>query len=238
VVSTRADRRTGRGGRWLAALGLALLALGAALLVRSWLPGTGSSAGTSLPSFVRAWLPGQAGGDASPTTNLPPFVVAPAVRMERYRPTPSPYAGVPVGLALPALGVRAPIVPVRLSDHELVPPSDPQMLGWWTGSARAGGLRGGTVLIGHTVHTGGGAFDHLDRLDPGDVARVRTARGVVRYVVRAVTTYRKASFATDAARIFDPSVPGRLVLITCSDWNGTTYLSNTVVFADRPLGST
>ena len=26
--------------------------------------------------------------------------------------------------------------------------------------------------------------------------------------------------------------PGRLVLITCEDWNGTTYLSNAVVFAD------
>jgi hypothetical protein len=32
--------------------------------------------------------------------------------------------------------------------------------------------------------------------------------------------------------VFRQRGPGRLVLITCEDWNGTTYLSNAVVFAD------
>jgi hypothetical protein len=33
--------------------------------------------------------------------------------------------------------------------------------------------------------------------------------------------------------VFDQGVPGRLVLITCEDWNGSVYLSNEVVIAHR-----
>ena len=61
---------------------------------------------------------------------------------------------------------------------------------------------------------------------------MRTAKGAVRYAVTGVTIYRKACLARDAERVFRQSGPGRLVLITCEDWNGTTYLSNAVVFAD------
>jgi hypothetical protein len=62
--------------------------------------------------------------------------------------------------------------------------------------------------------------------------RVRTAKGPIRYEVTGVTVYRKAGLARDAAKVFHQRGPGRLVLITCEDWNGTTYLSNAVVFAD------
>ena len=34
-----------------------------------------------------------------------------------------------------------------------------------------------------------------------------------------------------ATRLFSQRVPGRLVLITCEDWNGVEYLSNVVVTA-------
>ena len=47
-----------------------------------------------------------------------------------------------------------------------------------------------------------------------------------------MTIYRKATLARDAAKVFRQDGPGRLVLITCEDWNGTMYLSNAVVFAD------
>jgi hypothetical protein len=46
-----------------------------------------------------------------------------------------------------------------------------------------------------------------------------------------VTTYRKASLAKRAAQLFDQGVRGRLVLVTCEDWNGAVYLSNVVVVA-------
>ena len=51
-------------------------------------------------------------------------------------------------------------------------------------------------------------------------------------MVRGVTIYRKASLAEDAQKVFSQVVPGRLVLVTCEDWDGQTYLSNAVVFAD------
>ena len=81
------------------------------------------------------------------------------------------------------------------------------------------------------MHNGGGAFDNLDRLVPGSVVVVSTARGLLRYRVATVATYRKATLAKRAARLFDQGVRGRLVLVTCEDWNGQRYLSNVVVVA-------
>jgi hypothetical protein len=51
-------------------------------------------------------------------------------------------------------------------------------------------------------------------------------------VVSAVATYRKNTLAKRAQQLFDQSVPGRLVLVTCEDWDGTAYLSNAVVIAN------
>ena len=76
------------------------------------------------------------------------------------------------------------------------------MLGWWDGGAVPGAAHGGALVTGHTVHTGGGAFDDLETLRPGDPVRVRTARGTIRYAVTGVTVYRKASLARDAAKVF------------------------------------
>ena len=45
-----------------------------------------------------------------------------------------------------------------------------------------------------------------------------------------------ASLARHAAQVFDQGGPGRLVLVTCDDWNGYQYLSNAVVLAE-PRGT-
>ena len=89
------------------------------------------------------------------------------------------------------------------------------------------------MITGHTVHAGGGAFDELEQLRAGDVVVVTTSRGTLRYQVTGVTTYRKQALARNAAAVFDQSVPGRLVLVTCEDWTGKVYLSNVVVVAQR-----
>jgi hypothetical protein len=60
---------------------------------------------------------------------------------------------------------------------------------------------------------------------------VRTGHGWIRYVVRSVRIYDKGSVAEDASRLFSQRVPGRLVLVTCEDWDGVRYLSNVVVTA-------
>jgi hypothetical protein len=70
-------------------------------------------------------------------------------------------------------------------------------------------------------------------MEPGELVRVRTPSGVPDYAVSQVTVYRKSTLARAAEQIFSQTVPGRLVLITCEDWNGVGYDSNAVVVANR-----
>ncbi|TCN34571.1 LPXTG-site transpeptidase (sortase) family protein [Kribbella orskensis] len=136
-------------------------------------------------------------------------------------------------MSIPRLGVSAPVVPIVAEAGSLTPPSNPQKLGWWSGGAEPGARRGSAVITGHTVHAGGGALDDLEQLRAGDSVSVTTSRGLLTYRVTGVTTYRKQALAGNADRVFDQDVPGRLVLITCEDWNGKVYLSNVVVVAQR-----
>jgi len=132
---------------------------------------------------------------------------------------------------VPGLGVSARVLSIRARGGELIPPSNPRLVGWWSDGARPGAARGSAIITGHTVHTGGGAFDDLEQLKAGDSVKVATGGRTVSYAVVSVTTYRKRALAKSAAKLFDQSVPGRLVLVTCEDWNGTAYLSNVVVIA-------
>lgn len=139
-------------------------------------------------------------------------------------------------LRIPALDVDAPVVPVKAPGGTLTPPSDPQELGWWADGARPGERQGSVLVAGHTVHNGGGALDDLEQLEVGDPITVAT-RGSdaadLAYVVTSVRIYGKGRLARQAATIFAQDVPGRLVVVTCEDWNGSDYLSNVVVVA-RP----
>jgi LPXTG-site transpeptidase (sortase) family protein len=141
----------------------------------------------------------------------------------------------PLRLAAPSLALSAPVTPIELEGTALVPPSDPQVLGWWSDGSLPGAARGTAVITGHTVHTGGGSFDHLKELRPGDPISVKTTRGVLAYRVTTVRNYSKAQLTDHAKSVFSRTVPGRLALITCTDWNGVAYESNTVVFA-TPVG--
>jgi LPXTG-site transpeptidase (sortase) family protein len=132
---------------------------------------------------------------------------------------------------VPRLGISARVLGIRARGGTLIPPSNPRLVGWWSDGARPGAAKGSAIITGHTVHDGGGAFDDLDELSAGDAVSVTTGRGTLSYVVTSVTTYRKKALAKQAAQLFDQSVPGRLVLVTCEDWDGTAYLSNAVVIA-------
>lgn len=173
---------------------------------------------------------------------LLPFVVEPSISFEKAQAAVVPTrtaaraAGVPLSLVVPRLGVDAPVIKIKIEKGVLIPPSDPTVVGWWAKGSRPGAAWGGALLTGHTMHLGGGVFDDLEKLKTRDDVRVRTPNGVLRYTVTGVTIYRKASLAKDAKRVFSQTVPGRLVLVTCEDWNGYIYLSNTVVFADLNEG--
>lgn len=213
----------GNPSQVVSALGLVLLLVGCVVLGRST-DTPGATVAPQTPQRARSV----------------PWVIEPTVRFETAgrtgvprRPQPHPARGIPRRIVVPRLGVDARVVNVDAAPGGvLVPPDDPTVLGWWRGGAPPGAVRGAALITGHTVSSGGGAFDNLDTLRAGNRVSVRTRRGRIDYRVTGVTVYRKATLAQDAERVFSQSVPGRLVLITCEDWNGTTYLSNAVVFAD------
>lgn len=160
--------------------------------------------------------------------------VAPAPAAEprkRTGPRAVPGAGPPRRIVVESLGIDARVVPITTQGTTLDPPADPQVLGWWSGGARAGAARGSALVTGHTVHTGGGAMDDLEQISEGARIRVVTPRGSIRYVARSVKVLGKSAMARQAPRLFSQTAPGRLVLVTCEDWDGSGYRSNVVVTA-------
>jgi LPXTG-site transpeptidase (sortase) family protein len=204
------SRPTDRGRPLLgvAAFGLVLALVGAVLWFRQEPPAD------VVPGDA---APANTGSDASP--------VPPPAKIARWRP------GAPRSITIDRLAVRAPVLPIHTVGSTLVPPGDPTELGWWADGARPGDPRGSVLITGHTVHTGGGALDQLEELEPGDSMTVRTRHDTVRYSVRRVVIPDKGVVARQAERLFSQEVPGRLVLITCEDWDGTAYRSNVVVTA-------
>ncbi|ABL82099.1 MULTISPECIES: class F sortase [unclassified Nocardioides] len=203
---------TRRHPAWVAAAGAALLAAGAALW---WAQATRTQALTADPAARAAERPATG-------------AVAEPVRAPRE-------PGAPQRIRIPALRVDAPVLPVRAPGRTLVPPSDPLRLGWWADGAKPGATTGSALVAGHTVHDGGGALDHLEDLERGDAVVVRTDKSTIRYEVRRVRVYSKGAIAEHATELFSQRVPGRLVLVTCEDWDGERYLSNVVVTA-TPAG--
>ena len=143
------------------------------------------------------------------------------------RPTSTP--GVPNSLQVPRLQVSSVVVPISGASGALIPPSNPQQVGWWVQGPKPGAAEGTAVLTGHTVHYGGGAFDHLSFLKVGDHFTVKTDHGTIRYVIVKLHKYETGELAREATTIFRLTGPPRVLLVTCTGWNGRIYLENTVV---------
>lgn len=124
--------------------------------------------------------------------------------------------------------IDAPVVPVQLDGGTLVPPADPRVLGWW--GSKAGASRGTTLLVGHTVHDGGGALDNLEDVPLGSTLRVSG----VRYTVTSNRVISKTKLAEEAQRLFSPASKPRLVVVTCENYHPATghYSSNVVLVAE------
>ncbi|QIK77463.1 class F sortase [Nocardioides piscis] len=140
-------------------------------------------------------------------------------------------AAPPRRVEVDALGIDVEVIPIELEASTLVPPDDPQVLGWWAEGAVPGARRGSALVTGHTVHAGGGALDHLETLRQGQSVTVTTEAGSIAYRVSRVEVFVKSRIAASAERLFSQRVRGRLVLVTCEDWNGVSYESNVVVIA-------
>ena len=68
-------------------------------------------------------------------------------------------------------------------------------------------------------------------LSRGDAIQVKGSDSALTYRVKSVEVLHKDEVARHAAEIFDQTAPGRLVLITCDDWDGTAWQSNIVTVA-------
>ena len=138
----------------------------------------------------------------------------------------------PYSLRIPRIGVEAPVVAIQSNeDRVLDPPRDPGLAGWWSDGVAPGAPEGSAVLVGHTVRAGGGVFDDMGELRSGDTIEVEGADDALTYEVESVEVISKDDFARLAGRIFTQSGPGRLVVITCDDWDGTAWRSNIVTVA-------
>jgi LPXTG-site transpeptidase (sortase) family protein len=139
----------------------------------------------------------------------------------------------PYTLRIPRIDVDAPIVPIQSNeDRVLLPPRDPGIAGWWSDGVAPGAAHGSAVLVGHTVrNNGGGVFDDVGTLHSGDTIEVEGSNTALTYRVQSVDVLSKDQVARDAEHIFNQAGPGRLVVITCDDWDGTTWQSNIITIA-------
>jgi hypothetical protein len=151
--------------------------------------------------------------------------------------TPASIPARPVGrisrLRLARLGVDAPVVPVSAPGGVMQIPQDPGVVGWWSSGARPGSPRGNVVIVGHVdFHGVTGALAALPDTRPGDAVVVAGSTASLRYVVRAIRVYPKATGLPPA--IFARDGPQQLVLITCGgpfDPSTGNYEDNIVAFA-------
>ena len=83
------------------------------------------------------------------------------------------------------------------------------------------------------VIAGGTALAEKPIIRPGDRVVVSSEGSRTRWVVESVRVLGKGELARRAEQVFAQDGPPRLVLLTCEDWDGATYLSNVVVVS-RP----
>lgn len=161
---------------------------------------------------------------------------SPLVTTRDAAPTVAPQLPAPVRLAVPALGVDAPVEPVGVRDDgQMALPGDVDRLGWYR-FGPVPGAEGSAVLAGHVddVTQGLGALAPLRDAEPGAEVLVTDAVGTAtRWRVLSREVVEKQALPLD--RIFARSGPPRLVLATCggpflSDVGG--YRDNVVVVAE------
>lgn len=188
--------------------------------------------GTGLTGLVIT----RAAGSGSSGLEPVPTVQAPAGPVSAL-PTPSaaaPPVARPVGLIIPAIGVRTRLVELGVTAAgALQVPATTTVAGWYADSPPPGAV-GSSVIVGHVdSYLGPGVFFRLGLLHAPERIYVRRADGTLAvFRVTAVHTYLKSRFPT--AAVYGPAPGPQLRLITCGGVFDTvlrSYLSNVVVYA-------
>ena len=223
------DLTTSGPGRW-ASRGLARFLAGLALVASTAACG---SSGDVAP--VGSPAPTSAATTASQEVSGEPTSASAKASKASREPTAIPAGRIegPYTLRIPRIGVDTRVVPIQSNaDRVLEPPRDPRIAGWWSDGAAPGERQGSAVVVGHSVRNdGGGVFDDLGDLSGGDAIEVKGADAALTYRVQSVDVLSKDELARKAEKIFDQSGTGRLVIISCEDWDGTAWRSNVVTIA-------
>ncbi|MDT0200581.1 class F sortase [Nocardioides sp. AE5] len=175
--------------------------------------------------------------DPEPTATDVPDPAATPSATPTPEPTPEPTApaaqepGTPSRIMIPKLGVDSAVVPIKTKDRMLDPPADANVIGWWVDGVQPGSAKGSALLTGHSVHDGTGAFIDLENLADGDEIVVRTDNGELHYAVSDVQVLTKDELVMASPELFSQESEGRIVVITCEDWDGTAWQSNVIVTA-------
>jgi sortase (surface protein transpeptidase) len=149
---------------------------------------------------------------------------------------------VPVGLEIPAIEVRADVVPIGSRPERAldVPAASVDAPVAWDRRSPAPGEAGSSVIVGpvDTAADGPAVFSRLRLLRPGDEILVHRADGVlVRFVVTGVGLYPRKAFPNE--RVYGRRDHPELTLMTCGgafDLHRRSYGSNLVVYARSTPG--
>lgn len=173
----------------------------------------------------------------------PSYQQAPTVAKPFAAADPNTYTGTtpppempPFTIAIPALGINAPVTEsdIDTSGALILPTSDRTTR--YTGAAALGAAEGSTVIAGHVNFADGspGALAPLAKITKGTPVYVTDASGTRHeYKAHTAETLTKTGLPQE---LFTPAGPPQLVLITCGgpiDNTGSIleYTHNTVVTA-------
>lgn len=232
------NRRTSAAAL-VASLVLVVASLGA------WISMSSAGVGTDLDRIA---LAGASAAGAPPRSDAPPkgsarmstpsgpsgpsrssFGEIPVVDATRIDPPEE--AEPPRRLAIPSVDLAMPISATGVTrDGQMELPSDPQEIGWYRFGALPGDDVGSAVLGGHvdSVRHGTGPLERLAAVKAGSRVAVTSADGQrLLYRVTSVERISKAALPVD--RLFDPTVPHRLVIVTC----GGRYLPEAGGYEDN-----
>jgi hypothetical protein len=143
----------------------------------------------------------------------------------------------PVSVAIPAIGVRSPLLRLGLNPNGTIAVPDlstsADEAAWYKNSVTPGQI-GTAVIEGHVdSEVGPAVFFRLGALHPGDHIDVTLADGMTAvFRVTGVREYTKADFPTEM--IYGPTHYASLRVVTCGgtfDYATGHYLSSVVVFA-------
>ncbi|MDO5503696.1 MAG: class F sortase [Actinomycetia bacterium] len=117
-------------------------------------------------------------------------------------------------VAVPSVGIDAPILSEGIDDNLMTLPDDPSEVGWLDSTAALSDPQGSTLVAGH-VSWGGqhGAMYELGRSEPGELVHTWDGDGTLStWVITDVQMFHKEQLPEE---IFQPSGQRSLALVTC-----------------------